>query len=177
MGSTVAVEEWDHPLPAGPQDFDVRTLPVFDEDSAEKWDQMASMLGGADYVVIASRRGYGTLARWPERYPQTARYYEMLFGGDLGFEPVACLGRLPWLGPVAFGDDPTSGLGFKLPELCSCTAAMEGDRRSADCKADVRVGRLDESFVVYDHPRAIIFERTDRVLDPGDMRALLGESP
>jgi hypothetical protein len=152
-GSVLAVEQWDHPLPVGViggYDYDVRELPVFDEDvgsgSAGKWEAMEAILADADYVVIASRRGYATLARWPERYPLMARYYRRLFGGDLGFEPMACFGRYPHLGPLALQDDPTAGLPFTLPDACWPALSLNP-------------GRLDESFVVYDHPQVVIFRR------------------
>jgi hypothetical protein len=147
-GAVVAVEEWDHPLPLDATGYDVRELPVFDEDTSEKWARMEATLAEADYVVVASRRGYATLARWSERYPLTARYYRLLFEGGLGFTPVACFGRYPRLGPLALVDDPIAGLGFSLPELCRPKAP-----------AVLHLGRLDESFVVYDHPRVVIMQR------------------
>ncbi len=147
-GQVVAVEQWDHPLPLDATGYDARELPVFDEDTPEKWVAMTGVLAEADYVVVASRRGYATLARWPERYPLTASYYRQLFEGGLGFEPVACLGRYPRLGPLTLADDPTGGLGFSLPARCRPETLYV-----------LRVGCLDESFVVYDHPLVIIFRR------------------
>ncbi|MBN1979000.1 MAG: glycosyltransferase family 39 protein [Anaerolineae bacterium] len=150
-GSTLAVEHWDHPLPVGligGYDYDVRELPLFDEDSEAKWVEIEAALAEADYVILASRRGYATLARWSERYPLAARYYRRLFEGELGFEPVACFGRYPHLGPVVLRDDPAAGLGFALPGVCQTRAAVL-----------LRSGRLDESFVVYDHPQVVIFRR------------------
>jgi len=148
QGAVIVVEEWDHPLPLETTGYEVRELPVFDEDTPEKWAAMTEMLAEADYVVIASRRGYGTLARWPERYPLTARYYRLLFEGGLGFEPVACFGRNPRLGRLLLVDDPADGLDFLLPGLCEPKAPLV-----------LRLGRLDESFVVYDHPRVVVLRR------------------
>jgi 4-amino-4-deoxy-L-arabinose transferase-like glycosyltransferase len=148
QGAVVAVEQWDHPLPIDGAGYDVRELPVFDEDTPEKWTVMEGTLAEADYVVIASQRGYGTLLRWPERYPLTARYYHQLFEGELNLEPVACFGCYPRLGPLVWVDDPTNGLNFSLPELCRPDASLV-----------LRSGRLDESFIVYDHPRVVIWRR------------------
>jgi 4-amino-4-deoxy-L-arabinose transferase-like glycosyltransferase len=154
QGTVVAVEQWDHPLPLDATGYDMRELPIFDEedgDTPEKWVAMEEVLAEARYVVIASRRGYATLARWPERYPRTARYYQMLFEsgeGGLGFEPVACFGRYPRLGPLALVDDPAAGLDFSLPGLCRPEAPFV-----------LHLGRLDESFVVYDHPQVVILRR------------------
>jgi hypothetical protein len=156
-GAVVAVEQWDHPLPLETAGYEVRELPVFDEDTPEKWAAMVEGLAGADYVVIASRRGYAALARWPERYPLTADYYEQLFNGGLGFRPVACFGRAPRLGPVALVDDPAAGLDFSLPGLCR-----------PDVPVVLRLGRLDESFVVYDHPQVVILERSGSLPPAGE---------
>jgi 4-amino-4-deoxy-L-arabinose transferase-like glycosyltransferase len=152
-GSVVAVEQWDHPLPVGGDDiYDLRELPIFREDSGaeglEKWAAMDAILAEADYVVVASRRGYGALAAWSERYPLTGQYYRRLFDGELGFEPVACFRREPRLGHIEIVDDPTESLPFTLPDVCRPQALTQ-----------IRL-RLDESYVVYDHPRTIVFRRT-----------------
>jgi hypothetical protein len=147
-GAVVAVEEWDHPLPLDATGYDVRNLPIFDEDTPEKWAAMEETLAAADYVVIASQRGYATLARWPARYPRMAHYYRSLFEGSLGFDPVACFGRHVHLGPLALVDDPMAGLDFSLPAICRPQAPLV-----------LRLGRLDESFVVYDHPQVIVLGR------------------
>ncbi|HDQ71628.1 MAG TPA: phospholipid carrier-dependent glycosyltransferase [Chloroflexi bacterium] len=145
-GAVIAVEQWDHPLPLDAMRYDVRQLPMFDEETLEKWSVIEDILAQSDYVVVASRRGYGALARWPTRYPRTTRYYRQLFEGELGFETAACFGRAPRLGPIAIVDDVAGGLDFALPARCQPDAAFVW-----------RVGRLDESFVVYDHPQAVIF--------------------
>jgi len=145
-GATIAVEAWDQPLPLDSRGYELVELPIYDEDTTEKWETIEGALGEADYVIIASRRGYASLTRWPSRYGRTTRYYEHLFEGELGFRPVACFGRYPQLGNYVLADDPTAELDFSLPEPC-----VFGSERM------LRLGRLDESFVVYDHPQAIIF--------------------
>ncbi len=148
QGAIVAIEQWDHPLPLDAAGYRMRELPIFDEETPEKWAEMAEILAQTDYVVIASRRGYAALARWPELYQPTARYYQLLFEDEMSFESAACLGRHPRLGPLALADDPAAGLDFSLPELCRPQAPFL-----------LRLGRLDESFVVYDHPQVIILQR------------------
>ena len=71
-----------------------------------------------------------------------------LFDGELGFEPVACFRREPRLGHIEIVDDPTESLPFTLPDVCRPQALTQ-----------IRL-RLDESYVVYDHPRTIVFRRT-----------------
>jgi len=147
-GAVVAVEQWDHPLPLDASGYEVRVLPVFDEDGPEKWAAMEEALAEADVVVVASQRGYGTLARWPARYPLMAHYYRALFEGRLGFKPVACFERYPRLGPLVLVDDPAAGLDFALPESCRSRAPLVW-----------HLGRLDESLVVYDHPLVVVWQR------------------
>lgn len=144
--STLAVEHWDVALPL-PLEIDgvswqigqyqVRTLPLYDEpDNETKWQALVSDLAASDYLILSSRRLYGSISRRPDRYPIASRYYSLLFGGNLGFECVAEFTRGPtWLNPRAF---PLSNAAppLLLP---------------------------DESFVVYDHPRVLIFRNRDHL--------------
>ena len=145
-GSTLAVEHWDTLLPLPLQvdgqprrieEYDLRLLALYDEpDDAAKWSALASNLAGSDYLVVASRRVYGPLTRLPRRYAATARYYELLFAGRLGFVLEGEFTRGPaWLNP-------------RLPPLPGSAPAWL---------------RPDETFVVYDHPRALIFRNVDRL--------------
>jgi 4-amino-4-deoxy-L-arabinose transferase-like glycosyltransferase len=147
-GSTLAVEEWDMalPLPLAQrlegqarriEEYRVRVLPVYDEpDDEAKWQALAAELAQADYVVIASRRAYGALTRLAERYPVTGRYYEALFSGELGFVLDGEFSRGPeWLNP-------------RVPPLPG---------------AAPRWLLPDESLVVYDHPRAMLWRNAERL--------------
>jgi len=145
-GSVIAVEAWDHPLPLDSAGYDLQVLPLFDEESAEKWEAVNDTLTQADVVVVASRRGYGALAGWPERFPQTAAYYRALFSGGRGFGVAACFGRWPTVGPLPLADDPFGPVGLPLP---ACRPALPA----------LWLPRLDESFVVYDHPLVILMAR------------------
>jgi hypothetical protein len=162
-GVQVAIEEWDHPLPAASDNADeLVVLPVFDGESNEKWEGIAHSLSEVDYLVIASRRGYATLGRLRGSMPATSKYYELLFSGELGFQPVACFSREPVIGGVSFSDSPTAGLPFELPRLCA--------DEPVGALLSVVKGRIDESLVVYDHPRAIVFQRTGPVPDAAALR-------
>ncbi len=145
-GSVIAVEEWDHPLPLDDEGYILQTMPVFDPDGEEKEWRMAEVLAQADAVVIASRRGYGALARWPDRFPMTLAHYRALFAGERGFTAAGCWGRWPSLAGLSLADDPFGAAGLPLPH--------------PDCRpggAWLRLPRLDESFVVYDHPEVVVF--------------------
>ena len=156
-GAVVAVEDWDHPLPAGGPETTYVTLALYAEDSVEKWSVIGEQLEQADYVVVASRRTYAALSRGGDQSSRVATYYERLFGGELGFQPVACFGRAPNLGPIRIEDDPTAGLAFRLPDVCNDAS----DARSP--WVSPVIGRLDESLAVYDHPRAFVFKRSGAV--------------
>jgi 4-amino-4-deoxy-L-arabinose transferase-like glycosyltransferase len=164
-GSTLAVEHWDTALPlsvevdgqiASPTVYDYRTLALYDEpDNAAKWTVLAQDLAESDYVVIASRRLYGSIPREPDRYPLATHYYDLLFAGNLGFEPAG---------------EFTRGPAFLNPRIAPLPGAAPA------------LLRPDESFVVYDHPRALIFRNAEhlgaeellRRLDVGEP---LGPSP
>lgn len=143
-GSTLAVEEWDTPLPLGMDvdgqarrsgEYDLRPLPLYGEpDDEAKWGELAADLADSDYLVVSSRRLYGSIPRLPDRYPLATNYYERLFDGELGFVLV---------GEFTRGAGASSRLlNPRIPPLPAAGPATL---------------RPDESFVVYDHPRALIF--------------------
>jgi 4-amino-4-deoxy-L-arabinose transferase-like glycosyltransferase len=147
-GETIAVEAWDHPLPvplpAGdPARFEPLTVPVFDAPSPEKTSALATAAQDAEVVVLASRRGYGALARQPDRFATTLAWYERL----LQAREAVAFARCPRLGPLALTDDPLADAG--LPTSQSL-AARCGTRWA------LRLPRLDESFRVYDAPLTLL---------------------
>jgi hypothetical protein len=79
---------------------------------------------------------YGSIPREPNRYPVASRYYELLFSGQLGFELEEEFSRGPiWLNP-------------RLPPLPDPAPAWL---------------QPDESFVIYDHPRALVLQNAERL--------------
>jgi hypothetical protein len=155
-GARIAVEDWDIALPLPLEingkarrieEYDVRTLTIYDEpDDAAKWHTLAEILASSDYVIVASRRVYGSVPRQPDRYPVATRYYEMLFAGELGFEVASEMVRGP---------------GYLNPRLPPLPDAAPG------------IVHPDESFVVYDHPRVIILRNSER-LPSGEVLRRLG---
>jgi 4-amino-4-deoxy-L-arabinose transferase-like glycosyltransferase len=152
-GATIAYEKWDHRLPlsldqAGvlrsPDEFQGLSLDLYAPDTPEKLQALLEGLVSSDYLVIASNRLYGSTARWPERYPLTRRYYRCLFTGQLGYQLVtpAVVERQPRLGPVTLAADPFGAAGLPSP------LPREGR---------LYLGRADESYTVYDHPRPLLF--------------------
>ena len=155
-GSSLAVEEWDTPLPLPievdglarrSEEFDLRTLALYNEpDGEEKWLRLTGELAASNYLVVASRRLYGSIPRLPGRYPVASRYYSLLFKGGLGFKLTGEFTRgAAWLNP-RIGPQPGAAPSFLVP---------------------------DESLVVNDHPRVFVFRNTGR-LSPEELLARLG---
>lgn len=153
-GATLVVEHWDYPLPvllAGhPTDvsdvYGFWRVPVLDPPSPEKRALLAQAAREADVIVLASRRGYGALARRPAHYAATLAWYRRV----LTERAVLAFGRCPHLGPLALTDDPLADAGLPPPislaARCGTSYAL-------------RLPRLDESFRVYDAPQALLLIR------------------
>jgi YYY domain-containing protein len=117
-GSVIANEHWDDGLPLrvdgkdGFGSFGYRGLSIsgdgnmqmYNEDTPEKREQLYQWLNEADYIVLSSNRLWGSIPRLPLRYPMTTRYYELLFEGKLGFDPVQRFTSFPTIFGVEFDD-------------------------------------------------------------------------
>lgn len=110
-GSTLGVEHWDDALPLSlEQDknytlYKFEELPMFDEDSGQKWTILQEKFKKIDYIVITSNRVYGSVIKMPERYPKTISHYKNLFANKLNFKKVAEFTSRPSLGNFEFIDD------------------------------------------------------------------------
>jgi hypothetical protein len=103
-GRTLAIEHWDDALPMTGQDrYRTLTLTLYDADTPEKWQIIRNQLRETDYIILASNRLYTPLMKLtdcqhppPGRcYPETAKYYQKLFNGSLGFSKVAEITSYP----------------------------------------------------------------------------------
>lgn len=103
-GKAIAIEHWDDGLPlVGQEKYAVITLGLYDPDTPDKWRLVENQLAQTDYIIIASNRLYTPLQKlthcenlpFERCYPQTARYYQKLFNGQLGFEKVAEFANYP----------------------------------------------------------------------------------
>ncbi len=114
-GACIAREHWEEGLPAditrlqprgnaGAYGYSQPQLPMYDPDTPQKYEFIRDTLTNCDYLVLASNRLWRTIPRLPERYPMSTRYYEALFSGQLGFEPVYTGETPPRLGPFEFDD-------------------------------------------------------------------------
>jgi len=164
-GSVIATEHWDHALPLSLRDENGRLFPNRFREVELEWFDVEDRRGaenkrvelgaalrqaaGSDYLILASNRLYGVIPRLPERYPEAAAYYRLLFSGDLGFELVHLDGRYP--GGVIMDDT------LAWPDL------PEPHLLSAWRRGKLNLGPADESLTVYDHPLALVFENRGRL--------------
>ncbi len=113
-GSVILWESWDDPLPKrlpGEPGMDMGSHGLrqidwspYEEDTAEKYEILKEKLLAADYVIYSSKRIYESVDELPARYPMTNRYYELMFGGQLGFVLAADFTTPPRLLGLTFPD-------------------------------------------------------------------------
>ncbi len=156
-GVTIANEhfDWGVPLRIDGYDpfgeiYDGFDMEHYNEDTPEKRSQLFDWLDRADYIAMASNRLYASIPRLPARYPLTIEYYRALFAGELGFELVADFTSRPALGPFQFPDQETP---FPLMEARDYVYQTE--------PIQVYLPPAEEAFSVYDHPRVLIFRKTE----------------
>ncbi|MEA3407035.1 MAG: glycosyltransferase family 39 protein [Chloroflexota bacterium] len=158
-GSQIMVEHWDDPLPLvqGQGDLDchgdyrISVFPAYHVDDEEKLATLLYRLETSDYIVLSTNRLYNTIPRLPDRYPLTSRYYELLLGEELGYELVHYVAVYPRLFGANLMNDTFSDPDLPKPHLLA-------QQETARCS--LNLGRADESFTVYDHPKPLIFKNT-----------------
>lgn len=179
-GARLANEHWEEGIPVavftrGPngerRQLDPGTfgyqqsgpLNLYENDDVRKLQELSQVLPRTDYILLFSNRLYATIPRLPERYPMSSRYYQLLFGEQLGFKLVAAFDKYPQLGPVALVDDTFSDPKLPVPELL---------RNERPAPITVNLGRADEAFSVYDHPKVLIFKKVQPITE-AQVRAAL----
>ncbi len=114
-GSCIAWEHWDDRLPVslpepeanpGAHGYHQPQLPMYEEDTRAKYENLRATLMDCDYVVLATNRLWRTIPKLPERYPMSTRYYEALFSGELGFELVHTVETPPTLAGFSIDTQP-----------------------------------------------------------------------
>jgi hypothetical protein len=155
-GSNIAIEHWDDPLPLyleGERNtYSLVQLPLYDPDSKQKWEQISTILTQSEYMILSSNRLYGSLMRVPTRYPDTTRYYEALFAGNLGFSKVAEFTSRPNL-PIPFLRTCIT------PSFFSYGSVARDDHECPLSGISIVDDYAEEFFTVYDHPKVIIFRK------------------
>jgi len=109
-GSKILGEHWDDGLPTKikpnyPSQYQIEQLTIYEPDNQEKIKYYAEKLSQSDYLIINSRRLYGTLMNLPEKYPITSRYYHLLFNDQLGYQKMAEFTSYPSFFAIKIIDD------------------------------------------------------------------------
>ena len=133
-GATLSCEYWDDCLPLflpnnNPAAYQKEIIDFYPPDDAQKWQKINQQLAKVDFLIISSNRVWKPMIENPERYPQTAQFYQDLFAGRLAWKKLAEFTSYPGFPP--FGKP---WFIFKDEEA-------------------------EESFTVYDHPRVFIFKK------------------
>ena len=168
-GSQIMIEHWDDPLPLiqvsgrlrcfGDHRFKV--FRAYDPDDTAKLMDLLDALESSQYVVLATNRLYDTIPRLPDRYPLSSRYYALLLGERLGFELVYYSTVYPELGGIRLYNDTFRDPDLPIPRLIAESEAGQ---------MNINLGRADESYTVYDHPKPLVFMKTEQL----SRRQLLG---
>lgn len=116
------------------------------DDNEEKRDRFLSILDQADLIMITSSRQWGTTTRVPERYPMTTMYYRELIGCPPEEE-------IFWCYAVAEPNMFEGNLGFELKQVFQSNPNIGS--------FEINDQFAEEAFKVYDHPKVLIFEKTD----------------
>lgn len=111
--SIILTEYWDDPLPLavqnpGIRNYAVKEVHIFDPDTKEKWDGVNTQLMNADYYIMSSNRGWGSIPTSPERFPITSKFYNDMREGKSNYVLVKEFSSYPtlhYLGiPIEFPD-------------------------------------------------------------------------
>lgn len=158
-GSTVSNEIWDDPQPLNivggdSSQYKGTMLSIYDPDNREKWDKILTALSTTDYIFLTSNRLWRSLTAIPYKYPYTAKYYQLLFSGKLGYEPIAAFTSYPCLLPKNLETDikPDKDSTNLKPPPFSITS-------TSYCYLALNDDGAEESFTVYDHPKVVIFQK------------------
>ncbi len=146
--------DWDDGLPLRLEGYDGYggiyqpglNFNMYTEDNPEKLERFLSVLEQADYLLISSNRQWGSLPRLPERFPLVTTYYRSLLGcpDDKSIE---------WCYQVAEPGLFEGKLGFELHQVFQSDPSI-GPLSINDQPAE-------EAFTVYDHPKVLIFKKSD----------------
>lgn len=109
-GNKILTEQWDDGLPVpidqfNPDQYRIEQLTMYDQDNNQKIDYLSEKLSGADYIILNSRRLYGTLIHLKDKYPITSQYYKLLFAKRLGYKKVAEFTSYPSILGLTINDD------------------------------------------------------------------------
>ena len=165
--STIVTDNhWDEGIP-DIYNYNVRQIPIYELDTLEKMGTIASHLAQGDYLIFYSNRTYGSVARLPDRYPLSSRYYRLLFSENLGYRLERAFTSYPQLLGVALVDDTFTRA--KIPE----PKFLEESKPAA---LSLNLGYADENVIDYDHPKVLLFSNAGG-LSRSQLYDILTEEP
>jgi YYY domain-containing protein len=161
---------WDDPLPYpmdGYSPFDYNNgifrtdlnLELYWDDNAEKLQRITNALDQGDIIFISSNRQWGSLTRIPERYPLVSAYYRNLIGCPGEKTIYQCYAE-------AKPGDYQGRLGYELVQT------FDSNPRLGPLQFNTQYA--EEAFTVYDHPKVLIFRKTNQY-DPAKVLEILGQ--
>ncbi len=121
-------------------------LQVYWAEDEAKLNRYLDILTKADYIVIPTNHQYAQITRLPERYPLTTTYYRELIGCPASEEIIECYRHAQ---PGMY----EGKLGFEL------TAVFESYPTLGPIVINDQ--RAEEAFTFYDHPKVLIFKRSE----------------
>jgi YYY domain-containing protein len=133
-------------------------LQVYWDDNPDKLTRFIDTLNQADYIIIPTNHQYAQITRLPERYPLTTYYYRELLGCPDGENIIKCY-------RTAQPGQYKGSLGYEL------TAVFESYPTLGPLVINDQAA--EEAFTFYDHPKVLIFKKTDE-FDSAKLSALLG---
>jgi YYY domain-containing protein len=168
-GSAVANEgAWDDGLPLRVGGYDAfggiyipgLNFNMYTDDNQDKLERFITIYDQTEYILISSNRQWGSLPRLPERFPMSTLHYRHLLGCP---EDQTLLWCYSVAEPGMFQGD----LGFELVQIF---------------QSNPKIGFLsindqfaEEAFTVYDHPKVLVFKKTE-AYDSDQSRKILSQA-
>jgi YYY domain-containing protein len=156
-GSKTAKEtDWDDALPLfmyGFNPFDRHSgvyqsdlnFQMYWDDNKDKFARFTSILDQADYIIFSSNRQWGSITQAPDKYPLSTYFYDQLNGCDSD-DIQRCYIE-------AEANTLGGNLGYALGAIFKSEPNLFG--------LEFNTQFAEEAFSVYDHPKVIVFEKTD----------------
>ncbi len=165
-GSAVANEgDWDDGLPLRVGGYDAFSgiyqpglnFNMYTDDNPDKLEHFIDVYDQSEYLFISSNRQWGSLPRIPERFPMSSLHYRHLLGCP-DDKTIA------WCYSVAQPGMFQGDLGFELVAVFQSDPSL-GPLRINDQFAE-------EAFTVYEHPKVLVFRKTEAYSSSHDRQVL-----
>ncbi len=134
-------------------------LQVYWDDNADKLTRFVDTLTQSDYIIIPTNHQYAQITRLPERYPLTTEYYRQLIGCPTAEDIIRCY-------RVAKPGTYHGNLGFELVEVFESYPTLG--------KLVINDQAAEEAFTFYDHPKVLIFKKSDN-FSAAKLQSILGK--